>query len=402
MKRTILALLVMKALFVTAQPTQVWIKYDLVLGEHQNNIVNGIPNASLLMADVINYNGNYRMYYTQKNADSAQIRYADSPDGINWTDGGVIMTSNPSHDTINNRRWEINGPSVLKLDNGQYRMYYCSAPYYHNQPPKFCVNTAISDDGTTFTDEGIQIDIVPFDTASDLSLAGHGTYFENDSGFTTAIFSGNASTQLNQPSSLFMSRSYNGLDFINIFKRYQGWHDPIVIKQNTSYKIFAMYMLSKIGSTTSDDGLNWSNPLDSISLQDSLGNSLVEGNAGIGDIGGICMPNGEIFLYTNFGAPSRDIALFRLSSITNNQLISLDDEISVFPNPASEELNYKFNVANNSEIRIEIYNSCLALLYSGISNNDLTTIDIRHYPSGVYYTKVIRQDSIAIRKFVIL
>jgi hypothetical protein len=253
------------------------------------------------------------MYYTMKNADSCQIRYANSSDGIVWTDGGMILKSDTSK-ASSNRRWEINGPSVLKINATQYRMYYCATPYYHNTPPSFHLRSAISNDGTSFTDEGIRIDISPNDPASVLSLAGHGTFFINDSGSVTAIFSANAAGQLTHPSDLYKASSVDGLAFSGFVKLYTGWHDPIVVKKSNKYRIYAVEMLNKEGTAESDDGMTWPNRMDSISLQDSLGKCFTESGDGIGDIGGITTAANETFLYTNFGAPSKDIALFRLSN----------------------------------------------------------------------------------------
>lgn len=400
MKRLIITIILLQAFASQSQPTQKWIRYDLVLGAHHNNIVNGMPNASLLMADVIEFNGAYRMYYTMKNADSAQIRYADSPDGITWTDGGIIMKSDTSRDTTN-RRWEINGPSVFKLNGGQYRMYYCTTPYYHGGPPSFSISTAISPDGTNFTDEGIAIDIVPYDSSSTLSLAGHGTYFENDSGSVTAVFSANASDQHLQPSSLYIGRSTNGLDFTGIFKRYQGWHDPIVVKQNNKYVLFAMYMLSKSGTCTSTNGLNWINQLDSISFQDSLGNVLTESVTGIGDIGGIVMPGDEIWLYTNYGSPSRDIALFRLYGTTSSEENKYKDGFNVYPNPFNDKINLEINnTAENQKCIIEISDNKGTVLYKGSITGFENQLDLNYFAPGVYTLKIISANAVTTKNII--
>ena len=330
------------------QTTQIWVKYDKVIGMNHGNITNWYPNSSLLMPEVIQFNSGYRMYYTMKNADSSQIRFADSPDGMNWTDGGTILKSDTSK-SLSNKRWEINGPSVIKLNSGKYRMYYCASTYYKNSPPPFNIRSAISNDGTTFTDEGIRIDIYPNDANSTLSLAGHGSYIVNDSGSVTAIFSGNAKGQIMQPSNLFIARSTDGLTFTNIFSRYNGWHDPIIVKQNNKYIMYAMYMISKEGKTISDDGLAWPNPMDSISFQDSIGNCLSESVDGIGDIGGLTMPGNEIFLYTNFGAPSKDIALFKLFNPTVSIFEKQNQNINfkVYPNPLSDASKIEFEYSKN-------------------------------------------------------
>ena len=329
-----------------SQITEKWIKFDLVAGDDIGNVSVWNP-GSILMADVIEYNGGFRMYYTLSDSDSTQIRYADSPDALNWTDGGLIMSSDTSK-LPTNRQWLIGGASVVELDTGGYRMYYRCTPYFTSGAPLYHVRSLISPDGTTFTEEpGVRIEINPPDTNSPVQLAGHGTYFINDSGTVTGVFSGDL-VGVGGPSELFITTSTDGLTFSNFTNQYEDWHDPIVVKKNGEYILYATYLQDKQGKAVSSDGINWPAQMDSVSFQDSLGNILTVASIGVGDIGGLTMPNDEIWLYTNYGAPSKDIALFKLSNPTTS-FSNCNDLVTykLFPNPLSGNSIIEFEYSKN-------------------------------------------------------
>lgn len=85
--------------------------------------------------------GRYRMYYSAEPETAGfegQVYSAISGDGINWTqENGTRM------------KWAT-FPSVLKLSDGRYRMYFQNAGV---------IKSAVSDDGLSWTDEpGVRID----------------------------------------------------------------------------------------------------------------------------------------------------------------------------------------------------------------------------------------------------
>lgn len=92
-------------------------------------------------ADIIDLgNGRYRMYYSAEpeiQNFEGQVYSATSSDGINWENEGLRKT------------WAT-FPSVIKLDNGKYRMYFQNAGV---------IKSAISFDGLKWNDEdGTRID----------------------------------------------------------------------------------------------------------------------------------------------------------------------------------------------------------------------------------------------------
>ncbi len=103
-------------------------------------------------AEIVNLGGSYRMYYSPEPEVAGfkgQLYSAVSSDGITWTaEAGT------------RKEWAT-FPSVIKLDNGKYRLYY------QNDGK---IKSALSSDGLTWTEEsGTRID-----AANNLGLA-----FEN-------------------------------------------------------------------------------------------------------------------------------------------------------------------------------------------------------------------------------
>ncbi|MBI3928830.1 MAG: hypothetical protein HY319_25035 [Armatimonadetes bacterium] len=260
---------------------------------------------SLSMADVIRLeNGTYRMYYgAAVDGGLTAIKYAESNDGIQWTVRGTVLagSANPA-----DREALISGPSVLRLPNGQYRMYYQSTINPQGGPFAYHVRSAISNDGVNFTREGVRIDIAPFDSTTGLRLAGHGTYFRSANGTYVGIFSGEFTTDPQGPSDLKMATSADGLTFGSFSTLYTDWHDPIVIPTGSGYRMYATYLLEKQGTAFSADGLTWPLSPNDTSFVNANGDPLTEGNSGVGDIGGVMLPSGVFRLFTNFGVPNTD------------------------------------------------------------------------------------------------
>ena len=382
MKKIILFIaFVVIALEAFSQYTEVWIKQGLVFGDSQNN--NIWSQGSIVMSEIIEFNGGYRMYYTILSPDSSQIQFADSPDGINWTYSGIAIKSDTSKNSLN-RMWLVGAPSIIKLGTDSFRLYYSSSEYFTGVP-KFCIKSAFSTDGTNFTDEGIRIEIYPHDSLSPVQLAGHGTFFVNDSGSVTGIFSADP-VGATDPSNLFITTSPDGLNFSNFIDKYENWHDPIVIKNNGQYILYATYLNFKKGKAVSNNGINWPNQLDSISFQDSIGNVLTVASEGIGDLGGILMPNNETWLYTNYGQPSRNFALFKLSnpqSIINNNYTS---KFKIYPNPAHNQIVVVAEELNIENIEIlDITGKTIKRLSV---NSEQLTIDVSDLSNGMFFIKI--------------
>ncbi len=375
--------------------TDVWVKQELVFGESQNN--NIWNQGSIIMPEIIEFNGGYRMYYSMVAPDSSQIQFADSPDGITWTYSGVAIKSDTSK-SPSNRIWLVGAPSIIKYAQDSFRLYYSSTEYY-TSVPKYCIKSAFSTDGTNFVDEGIRIEIYPHDSLSPVQLAGHGTFFLNDSGSVTGIFSADPTNSFD-PSNLFIATSTDGLHFTNFIDKYEDWHDPIVVKKNGQYFLYATYLNYKKGKAISTDGVNWPAQLDSISFQDSLGNPLTVVNDGIGDVGGILMPSGEIWLYTNYGIPSRNFALFRRDN-TQSIKKEIGYKYEIFPNPINQ--NSKLIFEHGKDIVFTLFDAQGKIIsQKNLHNtNQLLLKDYCKLKKGMYFYVLSVDNEIVTDKLVI-
>lgn len=292
---------------------ETWVFKGYAVGKQPGNET----ALSVMMPEVIRLdNGTYRMYYGAVEPavppGGSCIKYAESSDAVIWVVKGVVLrgASDPS-----DPEWDIRGPSVVKLPDGRYRMYYQSSPQQSpGQIPKLHVRSAISDDGVNFSKEGVRININAYDPSSTLRLAGHGTYFIASDGTYVGIFSGEFTSDAPGPSDLKMGKSVDGLAFGNFTTLYLDWHDPIVIKVNGGYRMYATYLVEKQGTAFSAGGLNWPLAMTDASFVDANGNPLTEGNSGVGDIGGVLLPSGALRLFTNFGNPSENIVYFERQS----------------------------------------------------------------------------------------
>lgn len=281
----------------TQSQAETWVFKGYALGKKIGN-----ENAmGVFMSEVAKLdNGRYRMYYGWAGQGGTGIKSAISVDGKTWTVETGFRLQGASDKT--DRENIISGPSVVKMPDGRYRMYYQSSPQNPpNQAPKFHVRSAVSNDGLNFTREGVRIDIEPYSKATGLTVAGHGTYFIARDGTYVGIFSGNLGNE-NAPSDLIMATSKDGLSFTGFKKLYQSWHDPIVVRTNQGYKIYSTYMAEKQGTAVSADGLNWPSEMTTILFQNAKGEKLTEGNSGVGDLGGVVRDDGSIVIYSNWGS----------------------------------------------------------------------------------------------------
>ncbi len=391
-KVTILFASILISATLFSQYTEVWVKYGLVYGEHEGDPI--WNPGSIKMPELIPFDEGYRMYYEVNNPDSSQIQFADSPDGITWTYEGIALRSDTCTDTTN-RLWSIGAPSVIKIDSTTYRMYYAATEPISGDP-KFYIRSAISTNGSDFTDEGIRIDIYPYDPQSNLILAGHGTFFTNNTGGVTGIFSGNLKGT-NEPSSLFVTTSDDGLNFDNFQLKYHDWHDPVVVKKDGSYLLYAKHLNDKFGTATSPNGTYWPDEMDSVSFTDSVGVQLLD----IGDLGGVLMSNNEIWIYSNYGAPSRDFALFKLSNPVNiKKTVTQSNSSRVYPNPVTNESVISFNKGNVVLLTI-IDNQGRTLAHKKLFNTSSISLnEFDHFPAGIYHYTLTVDGILETGKFI--
>jgi len=290
---------------------ETWILKGYAVGK----LAGSETESNVVMAEVLLLdNGTYRMYYgaayKSKFYDgegvvggATSIKYAQSTDGVTWEVKGTILSST---NDANSREYVVSAPSVLKLSDGRYRLYYQASPKQETgQEPKLHIRSAISTDGITFTKEaGVRIELHDYDSSSPLRLAGHGTYFKASDGTVVGIFSGDFTTEAGASDLKMAISTDEGFTFNNFTTLYQDWHDPIVIKVNNGYRLYATYLTEKYGTAFSSDGKTWPAQMTEVAFVDQNGNKLTEANAWVGDIGGVLLPSGQIRLYTNYGSPS--------------------------------------------------------------------------------------------------
>jgi hypothetical protein len=287
-----------------AGPYETWVFKGYAVGKENGTEIAGVSMAEVIRLD----DGTYRMYYgTVLGGGLNGIKYADSTDCVTWTVKGTALKGTSGE---TDPEYVINGASILKLPDGRYRMYYQAAPYAENEVPKLHVRSAISSDkGKTFTkEEGVRINISHYDGSSTLSLAGHGTYFYAADGTTVVgIFCANFASNPIAPSDLVMATSTDdGLTFGNYASIYKLWHDPIVLKVDGAYRLYATNLVGDPapyqGIAISSDGVTWPSSMTEVSLVDADNNPLTEKDSGVGDIGGVVMSSGSIRLFTNYEA----------------------------------------------------------------------------------------------------
>jgi PKD repeat protein len=279
------------------------------------------------MPDIIKLPDNsYRMYYGANlnppiSGASSAIKSATSTDGLTWTveNGyrlygyGYTGESNiPANEGV------VSGPSVVRLSNGNYRMYYQASTQGVTTPPDFRVKSAISSDGLTWTREGTRIDInYPDGGTNQFSLAGHSNvirFADNDYAIQlSGNYGPNSSTR---PSNLVIGTSNDGLTFSNFLDLYTNGHDPYVLKlaDGSGYRLFYGNLLERQRTAFSTDGKNWPSQSQTTEtvLLNSAGNEVTEASTeGPGDRTALELSSGEIVLFVNWRSPNSDIALMR-------------------------------------------------------------------------------------------
>ena len=283
---------------------------SLAVGEELGEIFDG----AIFMPEIITLDdGTYRMFYTVASSmDSevgSEIRYADSSDGFQWESKGVALSG--GKDT-NSPDFLLGGASVVRLENGDWRMYYRATQWYKeiSSKPLYQNFSAISKDGEVFTRElGTRISIQHYDNDSQFSIAGHGRYFQNDDGLFIGIFSANY-IDASGASDLVLMTSEDGLNWGNFRTLYEDWHDPTVIIKDGQFVMYATYLQESQGVAVSRDGLNWPAEMTNVDFLNEEGDRLTEGEDGVADLGAFLTKDNEILIFTNYGHPGRNIAIF--------------------------------------------------------------------------------------------
>ncbi|MBM3217030.1 choice-of-anchor D domain-containing protein, partial [Candidatus Poribacteria bacterium] len=123
--------------YATSTDGVTWTKYA-------SNPVFTKSGSEMHSGSVIKDGSTYKLWYhAYFGGSDPYIGYATSPDGISWTDQGVVLDQGSSGATDTN---SVGEPSVLKR-NGQYEMWYAGVNASNVQT----INYATSGDGVTWT-----------------------------------------------------------------------------------------------------------------------------------------------------------------------------------------------------------------------------------------------------------
>ncbi|MCL2436084.1 MAG: T9SS type A sorting domain-containing protein [Lentimicrobiaceae bacterium] len=77
-----------------------------------------------------------------------------------------------------------------------------------------------------------------------------------------------------------------------------------------------------------------------------------------------------------------------------------DHAVIVYPNPATEAINIKFDAFLHGEKAISVFNVNGKMIQNLITTNDFLTLNINDLPSGTYFLSVRNGENVFVRKFV--
>jgi hypothetical protein len=292
---------------------ETWGLHNVAIGSQVGKLPLGV--GSLIMSEVLILpSGTFRMYVGGRHALDAggDIWMAESTDsGETWQFKGIVLagSTNPS-----DPEFQIAGPSIVRLPDGRWRMYYQASPSFDvtlsgGPQPSFQMFSAISADGIAWTREGVRIANTSFDPNAVVKEAGHGRVMAMAGGYI-AYFSANPKGKGNA-TGIYRMFSADGLTFQGSLDLViADGHDPFVIKQGTQYLMYADLSPNSGGGSAqngvllkSSDGLTWSagQPVAYLGAgTDRLHFGGTAPTGGIGDLSGVVMPNGKLRLFSNY------------------------------------------------------------------------------------------------------
>jgi hypothetical protein len=274
--------------------TERWFAKKYAIGVKAGTETSG--QGSLIMPNVIRLaNNTYRMYFNAGSPGNSQIRWSVSTDGLRWSNSGIALQGNSSP---NDREYIIGGASVVQLTDGRFRMYYyATGQFGQGQMPQYHIRSAISTDGQTFRrEQGVRIDITPFATNSMFKLVGHSNFFYLPESQTyAAVMSVNTNND-NGASDLYLGFSPDGLTWSNFRLLFTDAHDPVVVRKDGQFILYAMYLKNYTFKATSSDGITWSRTMERVYAYDLEGKDAPL----IGDVGGVVTRNNQLLLYGNY------------------------------------------------------------------------------------------------------
>ena len=114
------------------------------------------------------------------------------------------------------------------------------------------------------------------------------------------------------------------------------------------------------------------------------------------------LPAGKLILrlYSQAGEHNLNWILFDHVTVTGIEDEIINSKLNVYPNPTSDVLNVVFE--SYSEKQIKLFNISGIQLMSHVCSDDRISINVKEYPAGVYFLKVIGEDLSETIKFLIV
>lgn len=266
-------------LFTTLKNAKEWIKEDGI------RISEGSVPYVIKTED-----GKYRVYYSSAGGISSAI----SEDGINFTkESGIRISQTGGQELI------VADATVIKLDDGRYRMYYKGADGWGGpQQANHRIFSAISSDGLNFTKEGLRYENM---NAPDYGWTSVPDAIKLSDGRVRIYYTGGGGIN-----SIISSDGLN-------FTREEGTRlangvDPnvIIMADGTFFMFYAVSPVppQSIALAKSSDGLNWTELY------------VITKSGGTYDLMGTMDPSAIIL-------PDGKIRVYYGGAITNNNIVTL-------------------------------------------------------------------------------
>lgn len=380
---------VLLPLFSVAQ-SETWDFQGFAVGD---STTGGANTTEASMPDVIKIGNLYYMYFGQGGAGSCVIKYATSPDLTHWTIQGTVLTGGTSP---SDREYYMGGPRVVKLSNGQYRMFYRACESFTSEPPYHC-RSAISNDGINFTKEGIRMDIRQHLPSSYFKRVAHSAFFKDANGTMRAILTGADTTLTGGPDRLyFASSSDDGLTWSNFSPFFNNAHDPVVVKDSMgTYHLYCSYLVSGFKKFVSSDGISWQANPDSVYFYKN-GSMLTESSSpSIADLGGCVDSSGNIVIFSALKigmGPWRNIAYYskrQTTQVSHSQSEML--LLTVAPNPFSSYTTLVFDKPITNGL-ITILNPMGQVVKEIPLNGSRYILQREDLTSGIYFVRVSQKN----------
>lgn len=364
--------------------------------EHQGHFIGASLSGQeqisrCMMSDFIKIGSTYYLYFTVEDPnDPGYILYATSTDLNTWVIGDTAVFG---VDNVTDRQYVLGGPRVVKLPNGQYRMFYRTAPQYTApNEPMYHIRSSVSSDGMNFTPEGIRIEINSFNSASPFSHVGHSEFYYDDNGDMRALLTAKEVGAGNGPDKIYTAISTNdGQSWTGFQVLYSDSHDPVVaLDSNGVYHTYFTYLNTYFKTASSSDGITWPSVPDTLWLLGSSGDTLTEGSSPVklADLSALVKDNGDIIIASNYASapgPWTEIAWFGEIPLSVSE--NADSPLWIYPNPAQNEVRIS-GCENN--LSIQLFDISGRLISDGVLLNQMFSVS--NLNSGIYFYRLTQQD----------